>query len=70
MRRIILHDVLSYNLGIMIESGGHKYMRPMLKKNATIPTEFEHEFFTQQDYQQRIDVTVLQGMHELAEDNH
>ena len=47
MRRIILHDVLSYNLGIMIESGGHKYMRPMLKKNATIPTEFEHEFFTQ-----------------------
>ena len=41
----------------------------MLKKDMQIPCDFEHEFFTQQDYQEKIEIDILQGMYELAEDN-
>ena len=64
-----MQDVLAYDMGIKIFSNGKEYMRPMLKKDMQIPCDFEHEFFTQQDYQERIEVIILQGMNELAEDN-
>ena len=56
-------------MGIKIISNGKEYMRPMLKKDMQIPCSFEHEFFTQQDYQEIIEIDILQGMYELAEDN-
>ena len=56
-------------MGIKIMSNGKEYMRPMLKKDMQIPCSFEHELFTQQDYQEIIEIDILQGMHELAENN-
>ena len=64
-----MQDVLAYNMGIKIFSNGKEYMRTMLQKDMPIPCYFELAFFTQQDYQERIDVIILQGMNELAEDN-
>jgi len=45
------------------------YTKPMLKKDYTIPCEFEKEFFTQTDFQEQVLVIVQQGQEELAEDN-
>ena len=69
MRNVIINDVLAYNIGIVIESNGVHYMKPMLKKDQMVPSETKHEFYTQKDCQESVLVIIQQGMHELAEDN-
>ena len=61
--------MLAYNIGVKIESNGKHYMRPMLTKNMQIPCEETREFFTSTDYQEKLEIQILQGQNQYSEDN-
>ena len=60
-------DVTPLSLGI--ETMGGVFM-PLIPKNTPIPCEASEIFSTTVDYQEMVNVHVLQGERELASENH
>ena len=67
VQEVMLMDVTPLSLGI--ETMGGVFM-PLIPKNTPIPCEASEIFSTTVDYQEMVNVHVLQGERELASENH
>ncbi len=65
-RDILLLDVTPLSLGVETMGG---VMTTLIERNTTIPTSETETFSTAQDNQQSVEVHVLQGEREMADDN-
>jgi molecular chaperone DnaK len=63
---VLLLDVTPLSLGVEIQGGA---MRRLIERNTTIPTRKSEIFSTAADNQTSVEVHVLQGERELAQDN-
>jgi molecular chaperone DnaK len=63
---VVLLDVTPLSLGVETQGGG---MRRLIERNTTIPTRKSEMFSTAADNQTSVEVHVLQGERELAQDN-
>ena len=67
VQEVMLMDVAPLSLGI--ETMGGVFM-PLIPRNTPIPCEASEIFSTTVDYQEMVNVHVLQGERELASENH
>ena len=67
VQEVMLMDVTPLSLGI--ETMGGVFM-PLIPRNTPIPCEASEIFSTTVDYQEMVNVHVLQGERELASENH
>ncbi len=63
---VVLLDVTPLSLGVETQGG---VMRRLIERNTTIPTRKSEIFSTTEDNQTSVEVHVLQGERELAQDN-
>ena len=63
---MLLLDVTPQTLGIMVVGG---YFHTLIAKNTTVPTSQTHLFTTVQDNQTPVQIVVMQGESEKAEEN-
>jgi molecular chaperone DnaK len=63
---VLLLDVTPLSLGVEIQGGA---MRRLIDRNTTIPTRKSEIFSTAADNQTSVEVHVLQGEREMAQDN-
>jgi len=63
---IVLLDVTPLSLGVETLGG---VMTKLIERNTTIPTKHEETFSTAEDNQTAVDVVVLQGEREIAQEN-
>jgi molecular chaperone DnaK len=63
---VVLLDVTPLSFGVETMGG---VMTPIIERNTTIPTRRSQIFSTAEDDQTAVDIVVLQGERELAEDN-
>lgn len=63
---VVLLDVTPLSLGVQTEGG---LFTTLIERNSTIPTQASEIFSTTQDNQDFVDVHILQGEREFAEDN-
>ncbi len=63
---VLLLDVTPLSLGVEIQGGA---MRRLIERNTTIPTRKSEIFSTAADNQTSVEVHVLQGEREMAQDN-
>lgn len=63
---VVLLDVTPLSLGVEVERG---LMVPVIPRNTSIPTHKEEFFTTSEDNQEIVDIHVLQGEKQFAEDN-
>jgi molecular chaperone DnaK len=66
IRDVLLLDVTPLSLGVETQGG---VMRRLIERNTTIPTRKSEIFSTAEDNQTSVEVHVLQGERELAQDN-
>lgn len=66
VRDVLLLDVIPLTLGIEILGG---IRTPLIKRNTTIPASRTQIFSTAQDNQPKVEIHVLQGEREMAQDN-
>jgi len=66
VKSVLLLDIIPLTLGIETLGG---IRTPLIKKNTTIPTSRAQIFSTAQDNQPKVDIHVLQGEREMAQDN-
>ncbi len=66
VRDVVLLDVTPLSLGVETQGG---IMRRLIERNTTIPTSKSEIFSTAEDNQTSVEVHVLQGERELAQDN-
>ncbi len=67
LQEVMLMDVTPLSLGI--ETMGGVFM-PLIPKNTAIPCEASEIFSTTVDYQEMVNVHVLQGERAMADENH
>ena len=67
---ILLLDITPLSLGTDVKRNGVLHMSTIIPRNTAIPIEKTERYNTAADGQTRIRVQVLQGEHELAENNH
>ncbi|HEY7350474.1 MAG TPA: molecular chaperone DnaK [Ktedonobacterales bacterium] len=63
---VVLLDVTPLSLGVETQGG---VMRKLIERNTTIPTRKSEIFSTAEDNQTSVEVHVLQGERDLAQDN-
>lgn len=63
---VLLLDVTPLSLGVETQGG---VATPILRRNTTIPATKSQVFSTTKDDQERVEIHVIQGERELAEDN-
>ena len=63
---VVLLDVTPLSFGVETMGG---VMTPIIERNTTIPTRRSQIFSTAEDNQTAVDIVVLQGERELAQDN-
>ena len=63
---VVLLDVTPLSFGVETMGG---VMTPIIERNTTIPTRRSQIFSTAEDDQTAVDIVVLQGERELAQDN-
>jgi molecular chaperone DnaK len=66
IKDVVLLDVTPLSLGVETQGG---VMRRLIERNTTIPTRKSEIFSTAADNQTSVEVHVLQGERELAQDN-
>ena len=63
---VLLLDVIPLSLGVETMGG---VMTKLIERNTTIPARRTETFSTAEDHQSAVDVVVLQGEREMAQDN-
>ena len=63
-------DVVPLNLGTDVEVDGEVIVKPIIKKDTTIPCKVYKKYHTTEDYQDFFEIKVLQGDSESVEKNH
>lgn len=68
----ILTDICPFTLGTDVLNEAdpeHSYMSPIVERNSVLPCSVVKRFYTNHDNQTKIDVRILQGEHNYADDN-
>lgn len=72
VRDYVLTDICPFTLGTGVNNPSNTnmpYMYPLIERNTVLPCSRVKQFFTADDYQEKVKIDIRQGEHTYAKDN-